>query len=103
MHHFYGERFANKMNARMFREMQLADYVCFQSEYAKKATEELMGKYEGASEILYNSIDSSRFVPISNKANGCDGVTLLMAGSHKRSLSIAVRDRNLRAGSETRW
>ncbi len=80
--HFYGESYARKMNQRMFREMQLADFVFFQSEFAKKATEQLMGTFDGPSEILYNCIDTQKFVPCKKTTSPTEHVTILMAGSH---------------------
>lgn len=82
--HFYGEHYARKMNRRMFREMQLADVVLFQSQFAKSATESLMGTFEGVSRILYNSIDTQRFVPVAPSETEIQKhhQVILMAGSH---------------------
>ena len=57
-----------KENYKMSQIYYLADYVLWQSKFCKKACEKFLGKRIGIGEILYNSVDTSIFVP-KNKGN----------------------------------
>ena len=76
---------------------QLADYVLYQSQFSKKASEKYLGKRLGAGEILYNAVDTSYFLP---KKNLDKYFTFLITGnirkkSNYRILSIIYALSNL--------
>ena len=52
-----------KENSKMSQIYQSADYVLWQSYFCKKASENFLGKRIGKGEILYNSVDTSFFIP----------------------------------------
>ena len=58
---FYGNW--EKENYKMSQIYHSADYVLWQSEFCKKASEKFLGKRIGGGEILYNAIDTSIFIP----------------------------------------
>jgi len=58
-----------------------ADYVIYQSDFCRRSAEKFLGPRPGAEEILHNPVDTSDFVPPSDRS-GRDGGRLLMAGSH---------------------
>ena len=57
-----------KENNKMAQIYCLADYILWQSKFCKKACEKFLGKRIGIGEILYNSVDTSIFVP-KNRGN----------------------------------
>lgn len=79
-------------NARMAGFLHDADYVFFQSEFAKSCSERFLGKTKGPSEILYNAVDTGLFCPAEGK-RAPNGPTLLVVGSqyHNYPLESAVR------------
>lgn len=91
-------------NAKMAAFLHDADYVFYQSEFAKKSSDNFLGKRSGPSEILYNAVDTNFFYPLGdNKLS--NNVDLLSAGSKYifdrietpiRTLSF-VRKYNLKA------
>ena len=52
-----------KENNKMSQIYCLADYILWQSKFCKKACEKFLGKRIGIGELLYNSVDTSIFVP----------------------------------------
>ena len=57
-----------KENYKMSQIYCLADYILWQSKFCKKACEKFLDKRIGIGEILYNSVDTSIFVP-KNRGN----------------------------------
>lgn len=52
-------------NARMAKVHGAADYVFYQSEFCRVCAEKYLGPRKGASEILFNGVDTTRFLPTS--------------------------------------
>lgn len=50
-------------NAEMAEAHRLADHVFYQSEFCRLSAEQFLGPREGSSEILYNAIDTTHFMP----------------------------------------
>jgi len=75
----YGKKVADKGNARMARLLHAADYVFYQSEFAKIGSDFFLGPREAHSEILYNAVDTTKFKPSGERPAG---LVLLAAGSH---------------------
>ena len=58
---FKGDYFSR--NQSMAYGYHLADYVIWQSNFCKKASDKFLGRRTGKGEILYNSVDTNLFVP----------------------------------------
>lgn len=54
-------------NERMARAHAAADYVFYQSEFCRDCAARFLGARPGRSEILYNGVDTSRFMPGAGK------------------------------------
>ena len=67
-------------NRRMAGSYHLADHVFHQSEFCRRAAERFLGPREGAGEILYNAVDTQRFVPLPGERNATDPYVFLVAG-----------------------
>ena len=89
----YGVEHARKGNAAMAPLLHLADYVFYQSEFARVASEYFLGKRLGPSEILYNAVDTKSFSP--GDISRSSELTLLVAGSHNRSYRLPTAIRTL--------
>ncbi len=50
-------------NARMAAVHAVADHVFYQSEFCRRCAEKFLGPRSGTSEILYNAMDTTHFVP----------------------------------------
>jgi len=68
-----------KANRPMQELLRMADYVFYQSKFCKKAADIHLGHREDRFEILYNPVDTKRFVPAGTRP---EGRKLLLAGSH---------------------
>ena len=79
-------------NVRMAQFLHDADYVFYQSEFAKICADQFLGNRKGQSEILYNAVDTAEFRPAKNKKLS-SGLTLLVMGSqyHNYPLKSAIR------------
>ena len=69
---FYPEWFKGnweKENYKMSLIYHSADYVMWQSNFCKKASEKFLGKRDGRGEILYNAVDTSFFTPRNKTTN----------------------------------
>jgi len=69
-----------RANASMAKLLHAADYVFYQSEFARSSSDQFLGKRSGPSQILYNAVDIDFFCPASDK-NVSDDLILLAAGS----------------------
>lgn len=70
-----------RVNRPMQDVLQVADHVFYQSRFCREAAEHFLGPRAGASEVLYNPVDTSAYLPAS--PNPGDGpLILLLAGSH---------------------
>ena len=77
-----------KENNKMSRIYCLADYVLWQSKFCKRACEKFLGKRIGIGEILYNSVDTSIFVP-KNKENK-KRFSFLITGNIRRKSNYRI-------------
>lgn len=69
---FYPEWFKGNWkeeNHKMSKIYHSADYVLWQSNFCKKASEKFLGNRIGNGEILYNAVDTSIFTPINRSKN----------------------------------
>lgn len=76
-----------KTNRPLKDALHQSDYVIYQSEFCKHASERYLGVYQGPSIILYNPVDTSHFMPA---ATTSDGLKILMAGTHNEWYRIRV-------------
>jgi glycosyltransferase involved in cell wall biosynthesis len=79
-------------NARMAKFLHSADFVFYQSEFARSCANQFLGKRTGPSEILYNAVDTKIFCP-SLKSKDSDSLRLLVIGSqyHTYPLESSLR------------
>lgn len=70
-----------QVNERLARILHSAHHVFYQSEFCRVAADEFLGKSTQPSEVLYNPVDTSVFVPLKQKKQS-DELRLLLAGSH---------------------
>lgn len=66
-------------NQRMAYSYHLADMVFYQSRYCQEAANQHLGERKGAGEVLYNAVDTKRFVPKQFKKNG-EPIRFLVTG-----------------------
>jgi glycosyltransferase involved in cell wall biosynthesis len=78
--HSYGVEAAEKGNRAMGALLRAADYVLYQSEFARQSSNYFLGLRKGPSEILYNAVDTSFYRPMEELRG--HGTVLLAAGSH---------------------
>lgn len=70
-----------RVNRSMRDVLQVADHVFYQSRFCRESADRFLGLRAGPSEILYNPVDTSIYVPAPTRsAEG--SVVLLLAGSH---------------------
>ena len=50
-------------NRRMAEQYHLADHVFHQSDFCRRSADRFLGPRRGAGEVLYNAVDTTRFVP----------------------------------------
>jgi glycosyltransferase involved in cell wall biosynthesis len=84
----YGETMARKGNVAMGRQLRLASYVFYQSQFAKKGSDHFLGACECPNEILYNAVDTFKFVPATSRRR--KELTLLVCGSHNDSYRLPL-------------
>lgn len=79
-------------NARMAHFMHDADYVFYQSEFARSCADQFLGTRTGLSEILYNAVDTAFFCPALGRKHQNE-LTLLVIGSqyYNYPLESAIR------------
>ncbi len=79
-------------NSRMAKFLHAADYVFYQSEFAKSCANKFLGEKKGPCEVLYNAVDTELFYPNGKKRNS-NALTLLVMGSqyHAYRLESAIR------------
>ncbi|HEB79829.1 MAG TPA: glycosyltransferase [Rhodospirillales bacterium] len=71
-------------NRRMAEQYHLADYVFHQSEFCRRSAEKFLGARsgarDGASEVLHNAVDTSRFKPLNGARTEGGPFIFLLAG-----------------------
>lgn len=77
-------------NERMASVHSAADYVFYQSEFARRCAEKFLGPRTGSSEILYNAVDTTHFKPGPAKASD-DAFTFLATGKFGPSMAYRLR------------
>ncbi len=88
---FYPEWFKGnwrKENQRMSRIYHSADYVLWQSNFCKKASEKFLGKRLGNGEILYNAVNTSIFTPANKSENKF--FTFLITGNIRKNSNYRI-------------
>ena len=68
-------------NAPMKFVVQAADHVFYQSAFCRLGADRFLGERKGPSEILFNPVDTTVFVPGPSRADR-ESPVLLLAGSH---------------------
>lgn len=68
-----------RVNEPMRELMAQADHVFYQSEFCRASADRFIGPSTAPSEVLYNAVDTQRFVPAPPRMRP---LTLLAAGSH---------------------
>jgi glycosyltransferase involved in cell wall biosynthesis len=85
---------AAKFNRPLRRLIRAADHVLYQSEFCKRAADELVATPQGAWEILHNAVDVARFVPADGMPQ--HGPVLLLGGDQYQSYRLELALRTLR-------
>ena len=75
----------NLINAKVYHS---ADYVFWQSNFCKKASDRFFGERLGAGEILYNAIDTQKFHPV--KKNPDNIFRFLITGNIKKQNNYRI-------------
>lgn len=103
-----------RANAPMSALLSMADYVFYQSEFCRESADRFAGPAAGPHEILYNPVDTARYLPRTARRDG-SRVTLLLGGSQDtwyrvesaiRTLAELVDDRldaQLLIAGRLRW
>ena len=86
--HSYDAETAEKGNRSMGVLLHAADYVLYQSEFAKHSSHRFLGTRSGPGEILYNAVDTSFYRPMEERRE--KGTVLLAAGSHDDSYRLPL-------------
>lgn len=84
----FGRDTARKGNALMGKQMRLASYVFYQSQYAKRSCDHFFGACTSPYEILHNAVDTSLFAP--SEPGRRDSLNLLVSGSHNDSYRLPL-------------
>ena len=76
-------------NMLLEQGMHAADYVIYQSRFAREIADRFLGSFDGPSEVLYNAVDTGHFVP------GRSGTvrrepTILLGGTQYRLSSVEI-------------
>lgn len=74
-------RESERFNRPMRRLREMADFVIYQSRFCKESAHRFLGPCDAPSEILFNPVDTSRFVPNKNRVQVAS-LRLLCAGTH---------------------
>lgn len=76
-----------RVNAPMRELLEMADHVFYQSRFCQVSADRYIGASHAPSEVLYNAVDTARFVP---RAPSSRPLTLLVAGSHWQGYRVQV-------------
>lgn len=86
--HSYGHERAARGNAELAALLRRADYVFYQSEFAKVASHHFLGPCVCPCEVLHNAVDAARYAAAPRKRSG--PLTILAAGSHDDAYRIPL-------------
>jgi glycosyltransferase involved in cell wall biosynthesis len=90
-----------KTNRPMRRLLHAADHVFYQSRFCRESADRYLGPIAGPSEILYNPVDTTVFVPaVDDPSPGA--LVLLIAGSHWQRYRVEAALKTLARLRETR-
>jgi glycosyltransferase involved in cell wall biosynthesis len=67
-------------NAPIAALLEMADHVFYQSEFCRASADRFAGPARRSAEVLFNPVDTTRFVPLA-KPQSAHALTLLLAGS----------------------
>jgi glycosyltransferase involved in cell wall biosynthesis len=103
-----------RVNAPMSALLAIADHVFYQSEFCRESADRFARPAAGPHEVLYNPVDTTRFVP-RERSRSDPAATLLLGGSPDawyrvdsaiRTLAVLVnrgRDARLLISGRLRW
>jgi glycosyltransferase involved in cell wall biosynthesis len=77
-------------NAEMAAAYHMADHVFWQSAFCRRCADRFLGEREGPGEVLYNAVDTGRFVPLDERPER--PVTFLVAGKIEHHLYARIGD-----------
>ena len=77
-----------KENLKLAEIYHLSDYVLWQSNFAKKASNKYLGKRLGPGEILYNAVDTEFFTPRNISKN--EKFTFLLTGNIRKKNNYRI-------------
>lgn len=76
-------------NARMAHSYHAADHVFWQSEFCRRAADRFLGVRRGPGEVLYNAVDTTRFIPAARRQTG-GRFTFLVTGGFDTHLYYRI-------------
>jgi glycosyltransferase involved in cell wall biosynthesis len=76
---WYGGDWAAE-NRRMAEAFQAADWVFYQSDFCRRCADRFLGPRTGGGEVLYNAVDTQRFVPPANADRDASPFDFLVTG-----------------------
>lgn len=79
-------------NATMALAYHAADWVFYQSEFCRRAAERFLGVRSGQGEVLYNAIDTKRFVPRQSVPASRSPYTFLVTGKIGNHLAYRLEN-----------
>ena len=79
-----------KENLRNSQYYHFVDYVIWQSNFCKKASEKFLGPRVGKGKVLYNSVDTEKFIPKEKKLNYKKRFNLLITGNIRKNNNYRI-------------
>jgi glycosyltransferase involved in cell wall biosynthesis len=95
-----GLRGWERANEKAGRLLHAADFVFFQSAFAKESSDRFLGEPRRAWEILHNAVDTTAFVPAPERRD--EQVTLVLGGSQYQRYRVEAALRTLALLPEVR-
>ena len=81
-------RDTHRINAPIRRALLAADHVLYQSEFAKRSADAILGEPGGEWEVLPNAVDVQRFTPADEPP--ADGPVLLLGGDQTQEYRVEL-------------
>ena len=79
-----------KENNKMSEIYHAADYVLWQSNFCRKASNKFLGERKGQGEVLYNAVDTSLFTPRQKNKNKNKDFTFLITGNIRKKSNYRI-------------
>ena len=79
-----------KENLQNSQYYHFVDYVIWQSNFCKKASEKFLGPRAGKGKVLYNSVDTEKFIPRENKLQYKKRFNLLITGNVRKNNNYRI-------------